>query len=155
MEVSSERGPNNPKISAIISFGLNQHIDKSAVTTIIEKWIRPFDRKNRSIARSVSHTAASDRSDTTISKRVRLAVATPAQLSRQTPYVSWMRIGSPSTGQRLKTSQEGRITVFIDESGLDQRPHRCRTWAPRGQTPCCSVTQSKELPNFCRRPSGN
>jgi transposase len=25
--------------------------------------------------------------------------------------------------------------VFIDESGLSQRPHRCRTWAPRGQTP--------------------
>ncbi len=25
--------------------------------------------------------------------------------------------------------------VFIDESGVSQRPHRCRTWAPRGQTP--------------------
>ncbi len=25
--------------------------------------------------------------------------------------------------------------MFIDESGLSQRPHRCRTWAPRGQTP--------------------
>jgi transposase len=25
--------------------------------------------------------------------------------------------------------------VFIDESGLSERPHRCRTWAPRGQTP--------------------
>jgi transposase len=25
--------------------------------------------------------------------------------------------------------------VFIDESGLSQRPHRRRTWAPRGQTP--------------------
>jgi transposase len=25
--------------------------------------------------------------------------------------------------------------VFIDESGLSQRPHRCRTWSPRGQTP--------------------
>src|SRR5712692_2592187 len=23
----------------------------------------------------------------------------------------------------------------MDESGLSQRPHRCRTWAPRGQTP--------------------
>ena len=27
------------------------------------------------------------------------------------------------------------MIVFIDESGLSQRPHRCRTWAPRGQTP--------------------
>ena len=25
--------------------------------------------------------------------------------------------------------------MFVDESGLSQRPHRCRTWAPRGQTP--------------------
>jgi hypothetical protein len=25
--------------------------------------------------------------------------------------------------------------VFIDESRLSQRPQRCRTWAPRGQTP--------------------
>ena len=24
---------------------------------------------------------------------------------------------------------------MVDESGLSQRPHRCRTWAPRGQTP--------------------
>jgi len=27
------------------------------------------------------------------------------------------------------------MIVFIDESGLSQRPHRCRTWAPRGHTP--------------------
>ncbi len=25
--------------------------------------------------------------------------------------------------------------VFVDESGLSERPHRERTWAPRGQTP--------------------
>src|SRR5207248_2939707 len=31
--------------------------------------------------------------------------------------------------------REGRTIVFVDESGLSQRPHRCRTWAPRGQTP--------------------
>ena len=34
-----------------------------------------------------------------------------------------------------KSSKEGRTIVFLDESGLSQRPHRCRTWAPRGQTP--------------------
>jgi transposase len=34
-----------------------------------------------------------------------------------------------------KAQKEGRTIVFIDESGLSQRPHRCRTWAPRGQTP--------------------
>jgi len=30
---------------------------------------------------------------------------------------------------------EKRTIVFIDESGLSERPHRVRTWAPRGQTP--------------------
>jgi transposase len=28
-----------------------------------------------------------------------------------------------------------RVIVFIDESGLSERPCRARTWAPRGQTP--------------------
>jgi transposase len=36
---------------------------------------------------------------------------------------------------KKKACQEGRTIVFIDESGLSQRPHRCRTWAPRGETP--------------------
>jgi transposase len=31
--------------------------------------------------------------------------------------------------------REERTIVFIDESGLSERPHRVRTWAPRGQTP--------------------
>jgi transposase len=44
--------------------------------------------------------------------------------------------GSTSAGRRLKKAQkEGRTIVFIDESGPSQRPHRRRTWAPRGQTP--------------------
>jgi len=25
--------------------------------------------------------------------------------------------------------------VFVDESGLSEKPHICRTWSPRGQTP--------------------
>src|SRR5207244_1782520 len=38
-------------------------------------------------------------------------------------------------GVKKNAKNEGRTIVFIDESGLSQRPHRCRTWAPRGQTP--------------------
>src|SRR5437870_7012991 len=38
-------------------------------------------------------------------------------------------------GVKKNAKNEGRTLVFIDESGLSQRPHRCRTWAPRGQTP--------------------
>lgn len=32
-------------------------------------------------------------------------------------------------------ARQGRVIVFIDESGLSERPCRARTWAPRGQTP--------------------
>jgi len=38
-------------------------------------------------------------------------------------------------GVKKKAKNEGRTIVFIDESGLGERPHRCRIWAPRGQTP--------------------
>jgi len=34
-----------------------------------------------------------------------------------------------------KARQEGRTIIFIDESGISQRPHRVRTWSPRGETP--------------------
>jgi transposase len=38
-------------------------------------------------------------------------------------------------GGKKNAEREGRTIVFIDETGLSERPHRCRTWAPRGQTP--------------------
>ncbi len=34
-----------------------------------------------------------------------------------------------------RATREGRTIVFVDESGLSQRPARKRTWAPEGQTP--------------------
>lgn len=34
-----------------------------------------------------------------------------------------------------KCTREQRLIVFIDESGLSERPTRVRTWAPKGQTP--------------------
>jgi transposase len=36
---------------------------------------------------------------------------------------------------RAQAIAEKRIIVFVDESGLSQRPTRVRTWAPVGQTP--------------------
>ena len=32
-------------------------------------------------------------------------------------------------------AKQGRTIVFIDEFGVSERPHRVRTWAPRGKTP--------------------
>jgi len=44
--------------------------------------------------------------------------------------------GRSTAGRGLKKALCERCTiVFIDESGLSERPHRVRTWAPRGQTP--------------------
>ncbi len=34
-----------------------------------------------------------------------------------------------------KAQNEGQIIVFVDESGLSERPHRVRTWSPRGVIP--------------------
>lgn len=34
-----------------------------------------------------------------------------------------------------KAQEEGRVIVFIDESGISERPTRIRTWAPVGETP--------------------
>jgi transposase len=38
-------------------------------------------------------------------------------------------------GIKKIAARQGRVIVFIDESGLSERPCRARTWAPRGQTP--------------------
>jgi transposase len=38
-------------------------------------------------------------------------------------------------GAKKKCRAEGRTIVFIDESGLSERPTRVKTWAPKGQTP--------------------
>ncbi|MFY9329459.1 MAG: IS630 family transposase [Georgfuchsia sp.] len=48
-----------------------------------------------------------------------------------------VRTWKHSTWPRLKkkAQREGRLIVFVDESGISERPTRVRTWAPKGQTP--------------------
>src|SRR2546422_4208788 len=46
-----------------------------------------------------------------------------------------LSISTPPISSLVPSPPHFRILVFIDESGLSQRPHCCRTWAPRGQTP--------------------
>ncbi len=41
----------------------------------------------------------------------------------------------PLACAKKNAAREGLTIIFVDESGLSERPHRCRTWAPRGQTP--------------------
>lgn len=38
-------------------------------------------------------------------------------------------------GAKKNAARRGQTIVFIDESGLSERPTVVRTWAPRGQTP--------------------
>jgi transposase len=36
---------------------------------------------------------------------------------------------------KKNAARQGRTIVFLDESGLSQKPHRVRTWSPQGETP--------------------
>lgn len=36
---------------------------------------------------------------------------------------------------KKNAAKQGRVIVFVDESGLSERPTRVRTWAPKGETP--------------------
>jgi len=38
-------------------------------------------------------------------------------------------------GAKKNAAKQGQTIVFVDESGLSERPTRVRTWAPRGHTP--------------------
>ena len=38
-------------------------------------------------------------------------------------------------GPKIKAQRDGRLIVFVDESGISERPTRVRTWAPKGHTP--------------------
>lgn len=38
-------------------------------------------------------------------------------------------------GSKKNAARQGRLIVFIDESGVSERPTRVKTWAPRGDTP--------------------
>src|SRR5439155_7603944 len=73
-----------------------------------------------------------------------LAIARTARLERAAPgrpgAGTRRASGSDVEGQEVArtkkiAARQGRIIVFIDESGLSERPCRARTWAPRGQTP--------------------
>src|SRR6516162_6592550 len=73
-------------------------------------------------------------------------MAHPATTGLELPTTDGTRLGAGRSqdseleartlaGVKKKAKNENRTIVFIDESGLSERPHRCRTWAPRGQTP--------------------
>ena len=47
----------------------------------------------------------------------------------------WPAGGGAHSRSSKKARRQRRLIVFIDESGLSERPTRVRTWAPRGQTP--------------------
>jgi hypothetical protein len=58
--------------------------------------------------------------------------ATQARERNDRKISRWRKVRWPELKKALA---EKRILVFIDESGLSQKPHRVRTWSPRGETP--------------------
>ena len=73
-----------------------------------------------------------------------MAAARAAQLERaaaEWPGARARRTGDPHlesqevAGAKKIAARQGRVIVFIDESGLSERPCRARTWAPKGETP--------------------
>jgi transposase len=43
--------------------------------------------------------------------------------------------GQALAGAKKNARRDGRTIVFVDESGLSERPTRVKTWAPKGETP--------------------
>src|SRR6185437_10640899 len=75
-----------------------------------------------------------------------LGVADAAAAWLERPTTHWACSRARRSGNRHLEKEEvarnkkiaarqGRIIVFIDESGLSERPCRARTWAPKRQTP--------------------
>ena len=73
-----------------------------------------------------------------------VAAARAARLERaaaERPGARARRTGDPRLESQEVTrvkkiaARQGRVIVFIDESGLSERPCRARTWAPKGETP--------------------
>jgi transposase len=74
------------------------------------------------------------------------SVAYPGIAGIQQPAAHWSgartRRGRDSAleacalaGVKKNARKQGRVIVFIDESGLSERPTQVRSWAPRGHTP--------------------
>jgi len=69
--------------------------------------------------------------------------------------------GGVRGGLREKNAEiQGQTIAFVDERGLSERPHRCRTRAPRGHTPAYAPEvnpaeyiwghlKQHALPNLC------
>jgi hypothetical protein len=76
-----------------------------------------------------------------LSPRTRMAATglelpTPSRASSGTRRAGHRAVEAQAlAGDKKQAQKQGFVIVFVDESGLSQRPHRCRTWAPRGQTP--------------------
>ena len=67
---------------------------------------------------------------------LRLDAATACGTCLGTERSSHPEVETPAlAGAKKNAQRRGQTIIFVDESGLSERPHRYRTWAPRGQTP--------------------
>lgn len=69
-------------------------------------------------------------------RRMRWSPQKPERRARERDEAriqEWKEVQWPQI--KAKARKEGRTLVFVDESGLTQKPAAKRTWSPRGETP--------------------
>jgi transposase len=53
-------------------------------------------------------------------------------------------VGTALAGTQKKADEDGRVIVWVDQSGFSLLPHHVRTWARHGQTPVLRVPLTRE-----------
>ena len=53
-------------------------------------------------------------------------------------------VGTALAGSQKKAADEGRVIVWVDQSGFYLLPHHIRTWAPHGKTPILRVPLTRD-----------
>jgi transposase len=53
-------------------------------------------------------------------------------------------VGTALAGSQKKAADEGRVIVWVDQSGFYLLPHHVRTWAPHGKTPVLRVPLTRD-----------
>jgi len=71
-----------------------------------------------------------------VAQRLRVQLPAPDRSGRPTRRSDDTPVEAAAlAGVKKNAEKQGQTIIFIDESGLSERPTRVRTWAPRGQTP--------------------
>lgn len=113
--------------------------------------------EDRRVGRSTLHGEARRILGVALAARSRLERAAAERPgARAQRAVDCQLEGAEVAGAKKIAARQGRVIVFVDESGLSERSCRARTWAPRGETPVlqyrCSWKQLAVIAGISRWP---